>query len=116
MPGLRDLFGRRGRPAERAQAVARRPDPDQHVVRIADAPDRARVTLRGTVRALAVRPRSHGRWLEAVLADDSGTVTLIWMGRDAVLGVEEGREMRVNGRLSISGGQRRLYNPLYTLL
>ena len=116
MPGLRDLFGRFGRPADRARPAASRPDPDQHVIRIADTADRARVTLRGTVRELTVRPRSTGRWLEAQLADDSGTVTLIWMGRDSILGIDVGREVRVNGRISVAGAQRRMYNPLYTLL
>ncbi len=83
---------------------------------IADAPDRARVRLRGTVEVLTLRPRRTRPWLEAELSDGTGTVALIWMGRHDIPGIIAGRDMVVEGRLSVSDGVRRMYNPRYTLL
>lgn len=83
---------------------------------IADAPDRARVRLRGTVEVLTLRPRRTRPWLEAELSDGTGTVALIWMGRHDIPGIVAGRDMVVEGRLSVSDGVRRMYNPRYTLL
>lgn len=83
---------------------------------VADAPDRARVRLRGTIEVLTLRPRATRPWLEAELSDGTGRVTLVWMGRHAIPGIEAGRELVVEGRLSIDEGVRTIYNPRYTLL
>lgn len=78
--------------------------------------DRSRVTLRGTIDVLTVRPRQDTPWLEAELSDGTGRVTLIWMGRHDIPGIEAGRELVVRGRISVADGVRRLYNPAYELL
>ena len=83
---------------------------------LASASDRQYVVIRGTVETLTIRPRETTNWLEARVGDGTGTVTLIWMGRHEIPGIEAGREMRVEGRISTVDGQRRIYNPLYTLL
>ncbi len=83
---------------------------------IGAAPDRAQVTLRGTIDVLAIRPRRTTPWLEADLADGTGRVTLIWMGRHDIPGIEPGRELKVEGRISVADGTRRIYNPRYELL
>ena len=83
---------------------------------IASAGDRARVTLRGTIEVLTLRPRGRTPWLEAELSDGSGRVSLIWMGRHDIPGIEAGRELRVQGRISAVDGGRRIYNPRYELL
>lgn len=83
---------------------------------IGDVADRGVVTLRGTIEVIAVRPRRTRPWLEAELSDGTGRVTLIWMGRHAIPGIEAGRELLVEGRVSVSDGVRRIYNPRYTLL
>jgi len=83
---------------------------------IGDAPDRARVRLRGTIDVLAVRPRRTTPWLEAELTDGTGRVTLIWMGRHTIPGIEAGRDLLVEGRISVVDGDRRIYNPRYELL
>ena len=70
----------------------------------------------GTIEVLTVRPRLTTPWLEAQLSDGTGKVTLIWMGRHEIAGVEAGRELLVNGRISDVDGERRIYNPAYTLL
>ena len=43
-------------------------------------------------------------------------MTLIWMGRREIPGVVAGREMLVEGRISVADGLRRIYNPRYELL
>lgn len=78
--------------------------------------DRSRVTLRGTIDILTIRPRQDTPWLEAELSDGTGRVTLIWMGRHQIPGIEAGRELVVRGRISVADGVRRLYNPAYELL
>lgn len=83
---------------------------------IGTAPDRARVTVRGTIEALTVRPRRTEPWLEATLNDGTGRVNLIWMGRRDIPGIEAGRDLIVEGRISCVDGQRRIYNPKYQLL
>ncbi|MDO5534275.1 MAG: OB-fold nucleic acid binding domain-containing protein [Propionibacteriaceae bacterium] len=83
---------------------------------IASCEDRGRVVVRGTIGALTLRQRQDTPWLEAELSDATGSVTLIWMGRHEIPGIEEGRELLVRGRLSVADGVRRLYNPHYELV
>lgn len=78
--------------------------------------DRRVVTVRGTIEVLTVRPRERTAWLEAELSDGTGRVTLIWMGRHAIPGIEAGRELLASGRISVADGERRIYNPRYELL
>jgi hypothetical protein len=51
-----------------------------------------------------------------VLGDGSGHVTLVWLGRSSIRAVEEGRRIRVQGRLAELKGRRVIYNPDYELL
>lgn len=83
---------------------------------IGDARDRMWVRLRGTVDLLTLQPRRDRPWLEAEVTDGTGRVTLVWMGRDRIHGIEPGRELVVEGRISCVDGTRRMYNPLYQLL
>ena len=47
---------------------------------IADAPDRERVKLRGSLRTVTLRPRAGVPALEAELNDGSGVITVVWLG------------------------------------
>lgn len=78
--------------------------------------DRAKVRLRGTVEVLTVHPIHSTPWLEAELSDGTGSVSLIFMGRHDIPGMEAGRELVVEGRISHVDGERRMYNPWYQLL
>lgn len=82
---------------------------------IAECTDRSVVALRGTIALLTVRPQGNTKWLEAELTDGTGTVRLIWMGRRAIAGIDAGRDLVVEGRISVSDGERRMYNPRYEL-
>ena len=52
----------------------------------------------------------------AELSDGTGSVSLIFMGRHDIPGMEAGRELVVEGRISHVDGERRMYNPWYQLL
>jgi hypothetical protein len=48
---------------------------------------------------------------------DGGTerITLVWLGRDRIPGIEPGRVLAAEGMLSRQGGRRVIYNPRYDL-
>jgi hypothetical protein len=73
------------------------------------------VCLAGTLRAVVLRPLAGVPTLEAELYDGSGTVTLVWLGRRRIRGIEPGRTLVAHGRLTRRDGQPTLYNPAYEL-
>jgi hypothetical protein len=83
---------------------------------IADAPDRERVTLRGALRTVTLRPRAGIPALEAELNDGSGVITVVWLGRRRIAGIEPGRAIKVEGRIGAYDGVRVMYNPRYELI
>ncbi len=85
-------------------------------VSIADAPDRERVTLRGSLRTVTLRPRAGVPALEAELNDGSGVITIVWLGRRRIAGIEPGRAIEVEGRIGDHEGVRCMYNPRYQLI
>lgn len=83
---------------------------------IGETRDRQWVKLRGVIDLVSLQPRKDRPWLEAELTDGTGRVTLVWMGRDRIRGIEPGRNLVVEGRISCVEGSKRMYNPLYQLL
>jgi hypothetical protein len=53
--------------------------------------------------------------MEAELFDGTEGVTLIWLGRRRIPGIEPGRTMRVRGRMAVRDGRKVLYNPYYEI-
>ena len=47
--------------------------------------------------------------------DGTEGVTLIWLGRRRIPGIEPGRTMRVRGRIALREGRKVLYNPYYEI-
>ena len=86
------------------------------VFAVADAPDRERVTLRGSLRTVTLRPRGGVPALEAELFDGTGVVTVVWLGRRRIAGIVPGRSIQVAGRIGLHDGTRILYNPRYELI
>lgn len=83
---------------------------------IAEAPDRERVRLRGTLRTVTLRPRGGVPALEAELYDGSGVITVVWLGRRRISGISPGRAIQVEGRIGAGEGARVMYNPRYELI
>lgn len=82
---------------------------------IAEAPDRERVRLRGTLRTVTLRPRGGVPALEAELYDGSEVLTLIWLGRRRITGIAPGRSLQVDGRIGVQDKTRVMFNPRYEL-
>ncbi|MCW2598638.1 MAG: nucleic acid binding OB-fold tRNA/helicase-type [Frankiales bacterium] len=73
------------------------------------------VCVAGTLRAVVLRPLAGVPTLEAELYDGTGTVTLVWLGRRRIRGIDPGRTLVARGRLTRRDGQPTLFNPEYEL-
>jgi hypothetical protein len=73
------------------------------------------VCVAGTLRAVVLRPLAGVPTLEAELYDGTGTVTLVWLGRRRIRGVEPGRALVARGRLTLREGRPTVFNPAYEL-
>jgi hypothetical protein len=82
---------------------------------IAEAADRGLVDLQGSLRTVTLRPRGGVPALEAELYDGTGSLTLVWLGRRRIAGVEPGRRVRVRGRIGVQDAARVMFNPRYEL-
>jgi RecG-like helicase len=85
-------------------------------VPIQNCEDRQRVQLTGTVSTVTINPRAGHPALEVELRDGSGTVTLVWLGRRQIPGIDCGQTLKVWGRISCHEGRRLVYNPRYELM
>ena len=85
------------------------------LVTIAEAVDRERVVVQGTLKTVTLRPRGGVPALEAELYDGTGSISLIWLGRRRIGGIAPGRSLRVEGRIGNQDGARMMYNPRYSL-
>jgi hypothetical protein len=78
---------------------------------------RERVRVEGRVRALRVQPWEGGvATLEATIVDDTGGLTVIFIGRQHIAGLRLGARVEVEGMVIESRGQLALMNPEYALL
>jgi hypothetical protein len=73
------------------------------------------VCVAGTLRAVVLRPLAGVPTLEAELYDGTGTVTLVWLGRRRIRGIDPGRALVARGRLTRRDGKVTLFNPEYEL-
>ena len=85
-------------------------------VPIQNCEDRERVQLTGTVSTVTISPRAGHPALEVELRDGSGAVTLVWLGRRQIPGIDCGRTLKVWGRISCHDSRRLIYNPRYELM
>lgn len=73
------------------------------------------VCVAGTVKAVVLRPRAGVPTLEAEVYDGTGTVTLVWLGRRRIRGIDPGRSLTARGRMTHHEGRPAIYNPAYEL-
>lgn len=73
------------------------------------------VTVVGRLRSVEICPKNAVASLEAELFDGTEGVTLIWVGRRRIPGIEAGRRIKVRGRMAVRDGRKVLYNPYYEL-
>jgi amino acid transporter len=82
---------------------------------IEDSRHRDVVDVAGTLRAVTLRPRGASLTMEADLWDGTGNITLVWLGRRNIPGIQPGRHIVVHGRLASIKGERTIFNPSYEL-
>lgn len=73
------------------------------------------VTVTGRLRTVVYTPRTNLPTLEAELYDGSDLVTLVWLGRRQIAGIEPGRTVTARGRIAIREDRKVIYNPYYEL-
>lgn len=91
-------------------------DPDDGTVRIRETVDRHRATVQGRVRALTLPTTTAVTALVVEVADSTGPIQLVFVGRKAIPGIECGVTLRAHGRVSIRRGHRIMYNPAYEIV
>jgi RecG-like helicase len=99
-----------------AEEIEKWSDSVPGTVRIEDAPLRQRVRLAGVVRRITVRPLEGHESLEALLYDGTGEVTVVWMGRRTIPGLDLGTRVVVEGLIADQRGEKRLVNPSFEFL
>jgi hypothetical protein len=115
--GLRRALSRFVAPQHQVHAEQER----EEAVRLGGTPI-AQLQLRqpamvcGTLRAVTLRPRAGVPALVAELYDGSGSLSVVWLGRRHIRGVEPGRRIRVQGLVTETGGSRTIFNPRYELV
>jgi hypothetical protein len=72
-------------------------------------------TVTGRLRTVVYTPRTNLPTLEADLYDGSDVVTLVWLGRRQIAGIEPGRNLTARGRVAIRDERKVIYNPYYEL-
>jgi len=73
------------------------------------------VSVTGRLRTVVYTPRINLPTLEAELYDGSDLVTLVWLGRRHIAGIEPGRAMTAKGRIAVRDDRKVIYNPYYEL-
>ncbi|MEV4760194.1 OB-fold nucleic acid binding domain-containing protein [Micromonospora sp. NPDC049559] len=73
------------------------------------------VCVSGRLRTVVYTPRTNLPTLEADLYDGSDVVTLVWLGRRHIAGIEPGRQVIARGRVAMRDDRKVIYNPHYEL-
>ena len=82
---------------------------------IVDVRYRQRARVGGRVRSLRVVPQHDAPLLELVLDDGTAAISVVFLGRRGLAGVEVGRRMVVEGTVGVHRNRLALLNPGYSL-
>jgi len=77
---------------------------------------RQQVHIEGRVRTVRVQPLAGTSTLECVVEDDTGAMSIVFLGRSKVGGIEVGTRLRAAGVAGQHRGRLAILNPIYTLL
>ena len=72
-------------------------------------------TVTGRLRTVVYTPRTTLPTLEAELYDGSDLVTLVWLGRRHIPGIQPGAAITAKGRIAVREKRKVIYNPYYEL-
>ena len=74
-----------------------------------------RCHVRGVLQSVTLRPQAGVPAVSAQLYDGTATVTLIWLGRRRIVGIDPGRVLSAHGRVNQQAGELVMFNPEYEL-
>ena len=77
---------------------------------------RQQVTIEGRIRTIRVHPLAGTTTLECVVEDDTGTMSIVFLGRAKIGGIEVGTHLRAWGIAGEHRGRLAILNPTYQLL
>ena len=77
---------------------------------------RKRAHVQGRVTSIKVAPRGSAPMLQVEMWDNTGGVTLQFLGRREIAGLEVGRELRAEGMVGEENGSLTILNPSYELV
>lgn len=83
---------------------------------IASVSWRTRVHIAGRVRTVRVQPMPNSASFELVLEDSTGSISVVFLGRKAIAGIEVGTHISVEGTVGMHHGRLAILNPMYSLL
>lgn len=69
----------------------------------------------GRLRSVAYSPTENVPIVEAELYDGTAALTLVFLGRRRIAGIEPGRKVLARGRVGTHNGQLAIFNPWYEL-
>jgi amino acid transporter len=72
--------------------------------------------IAGRVRSMTITSESGSRELRCVIADNSGSVTLVFQGRTNVPGIERGTRLMVRGTVTSRRREAVILNPQYEIV
>ncbi|MGN6695874.1 MAG: OB-fold nucleic acid binding domain-containing protein [Aquihabitans sp.] len=82
---------------------------------IAEVRHRERAQVQGRARSVRVRPWGDVPTLELVLADATAAITVAFLGRRRLAGVDPGSVLTVEGMVGGRNGKLVILNPAYRL-
>jgi len=77
---------------------------------------RQRVAVEGRVRTVRVQPLSGTATLECVIEDGTGALSIVFLGRSRIPGIEVGTRLQVAGVATLHHTRLAILNPTYRLL
>ncbi|MBF6212765.1 OB-fold nucleic acid binding domain-containing protein [Nocardia puris] len=72
-------------------------------------------TMLGRLRSVEACSKSAGASVQAEFFDGTDAITLVWIGRRRIPGIEPGRRILVRGRIGDRDGRKVMFNPYYEL-
>jgi hypothetical protein len=112
------------KPAEIANTIKKSPpvnlEPISHyaenVTPIGNIEWRKRAQVQGRVTSIKTAPRGSAPTLEVEIWDETGGVSLHFLGRREIAGLEVGSQLRAEGMVGEEEGSMVILNPSYELL
>jgi len=106
------------KPAKKAPPVNLEPMSHyaENVTPIGNIEWRKRAQVQGRVTSIKTAPRGSAPTLEVEIWDESGGVSLHFLGRREIAGLEVGSQLRAEGMVGEEEGSMVILNPSYELL